>query len=57
MNVFPLTAWSNVCENRLCVTICAFIHLEIGYPSSASSGIQILHVGKRSKKIIIKINV
>ena len=32
-----------VWENRLCVTICAFIHLEIGYPSSASSGIQILH--------------
>ena len=43
MNLFPLTAWSKVCENRLCVTICAFIHLEIGYPSSASSGIQILH--------------
>ena len=27
INVFPLAAWSKVWGNRLCVTMCAFIHL------------------------------
>ena len=28
--VFPLTTWSKVWENRLYVTVCAFIHLGLG---------------------------
>ena len=30
INVFPLTTWSKVWVNRLYVTVCAFIHLEVG---------------------------